>query len=476
MGETPVRSTLREKYCVLIPHPAQPKAFVVPRGDGWALPEFRPEREHPDLPDALPAIRAQLQVDASILYELRRYERAIPGALNIFVLELRTAAWTPTLEGRWIGSADLRDLKMPFAQQRRALQAWLAEVTGSLLPTIELPWWKPGWLTEVEGWLLPEARRLGYTPTGPVERQKSGYTSAIVKLPAVPAELYLKVMAPPLIHEAALLPVLAQQNPPRFPQVLASDVQQGWVLMRDMGGKPLGSNIPPERWMEIARAYAELQVAAAPRLAEWLALGSRDLRRPRLLEEIEYLVAYVPERLRGQNDDPSQPLVADIDVEALQAQGQKLKRLAEEVADTGLPPTLEHGDFHAGNVRVTEDGHILYDWSHATVTYPLVGLGDLLYDDDWFPDQPDFADRVRDVYLQPWTAFQPLSRLQSAYKRSRPLRKLYGAIHQGRLIQAHQERLGRQEYVQETPTGNSFQHLQWWFAEKLQALTRMELE
>src|SRR5207249_2869586 len=109
------------------------------------------------------------------------------------------------------------------------------------------------------------------------------------------------------------------------------------------------------------------------------------------------LIAHVPERLRGQDDDPSQPIVGSIDTVALHAQARKLAWVAAELADFGLPPTLEHGDFHAGNVRVTDDGCIFYDWSHATLTYPLVGLGDLLFDDDWFPDRPDFTDRIVDA-------------------------------------------------------------------------------
>jgi len=282
-------------------------------------------------------------------------------------------------------------------------------------------------------------------------------------------------MAPPLAHEAALLPVLAQQDPAHFPAVLTSQVEQGWLLMRDMGGRSLGSAVPIEGWEKIARAYGELQVASVPRVENWLALGCQDLRLPRLVEEIDFLFAHVPERLRGQNEDLSQPIVGDIDTVALQARAERFKQLAAELAGSGLPPTLEHGDFHAGNVQVTEGGCIFYDWSHATLTYPLSSFGDLLYDDDWFPDQPDFADRMRDAYLQPWTAYQPLPRLQTAFRRAQLLRKLFGAIHQGRLIAAHQQRLGGEDYLQETPTGNSLQHLQWWFAEELQALSRMEL-
>lgn len=466
----------REKYCVLIPHAAEAMAFVVPKEEGWALPEFLPEREWPDLPEALAAIRAQLRIEASILYDLRRFERAIPGPLNVFVLEPQGTAWDPPPEGRWISASALPDLPMPFPQQRRVLQAWLAEAAGEPLPTAGLPWWKPGWLSEVEDWLLPEVSRHGFTPSGPSERVKSGYTAAIVKVPARPADLYLKVIAPPLRHEAALLPALAAMDPTLFPAIPASDADRGWILMHDMGGLSLGSHTPVERWEAIARAYGRLQVAAAPRADEWLAGGCRDLRLPRLGEEIDWLFAHGAERLHGLNEDLSNPSQVTLDTAALQARAGRFKQRVEELAALGLPPTLEHGDFHAGNIRVTPAGCLFYDWSHATVTYPLPGFGDLLFDDDWFPDQPDFADRMRDSYLEPWTVYQPLPRLQAAYERAKPLRKLFGAIHQGRLIAAYQQLLGGQDYVPETPTGNSLLHMQWWFAEKLQTLSRMDLD
>jgi hypothetical protein len=445
---------------------------MLPQGEGWVLPEFLPDREHPELPQAQQAVRAQFGIDAGILYSLRHYEAVIPGPLNLFVLERADADWHPPAGGRWIGTDEMPGLQALFPQQQRVLMAWLAETAGTPAPSLDLPWWEPGWLTDVEGWLLPQVQHLGYTPAGPVERLRSAYTSAIVKVPALPADLYLKMMAPPLAHEAALLPILASQAPARFPSVLMNNTAEGWILMRDMGGRPLDSDVAIERWEEVARAYGEVQLAAAPRIGDWLALGCRDLRLPRLEEEIEHLFAHVPERLRGLNEQLSKPLV--IDVAALQARSAAFKELATQVAGSGLPPSLEHGDFHAGNVQVTEDGCIFYDWSHATLAYPLSDFGDLFYDDDWFPGRPDFADRMRDAYLQPWTAYLPLPELQAAFRQAQPLRKLYAAVQQGRLIAAYQQLLGGQDYVPETPSGNALTHMQWWFADELQALVRME--
>src|SRR5437870_1692356 len=61
-SDTAAKRRIREKYCVLVPHPNEARALVVPGAQGWALPEFVPEREWPDLPEALAAIRAQLHL------------------------------------------------------------------------------------------------------------------------------------------------------------------------------------------------------------------------------------------------------------------------------------------------------------------------------------------------------------------------------------------------------------------------------
>ena len=70
MSRTPnktTKSVVREKYCVLLPHSTEPKTLVVRHGEGWMLPEFLPDREHPELPQAQQAIRAQLKIEAGIL-------------------------------------------------------------------------------------------------------------------------------------------------------------------------------------------------------------------------------------------------------------------------------------------------------------------------------------------------------------------------------------------------------------------------
>jgi hypothetical protein len=413
----------------------------------------------------------QLGLDLTIRYHLRLWEPAIPGPLNVFVGEAASAGWRPTEGAVWIGQGMLDQLKMPFPRQRRVLQAWFAEAVGTPMPALDLSWWETGWLAEVAAWLLPMVGRLGYSVTGSLERLKSSYTSEVVQVPATPGDLYLKVMARPLAREATLLPILAELDPAHLPALLATDARDGWVLMRDMEGQPLGNDVPVEQWEGIARAYGQLQIDSVPLVDRRLALRCLDLRPERLAAEIDWLFSHVPVLLRGLNEQLSRPIV--VDVVALQARAAAFKKIATELAGYGLPMALEHGDFHPLNVRVTKSGCIFYDWSHACVSLPFSGLGDLLFDDDWFPDQPEFPDRVRDAYLQPWTAYAPMARLQASFNLAQRLRTLYAAIHQGRLIAAYQQMLCSPDYIPETPTGVSFHHLQWWLGQKLLTLEQL---
>jgi len=293
--------------------------------------------------------------------------------------------------------------------------------------------------------------------------------SEVVRVPARPADLYLKALPRPFAHEAALLTRLAGQYPDRIPTLVGSEPERRWLVMRDMGGRSLGSDVPIERWVEAAHRYGQLQVEAAARSNQWLALGCPDLRLERLGEEIEALLAHLPERLRGLSNALSAEELA-----GLRALVPAWLRAVEALSRCGIPMSLEHGDLNIYNIRVTHDGPVFFDWSHACLTHPFFGLGDLIEDDDWFPEQSDFRERVRDAYLEAWTGVQPPEELRTAYRLSQPVRGLYLALHQNRVTAAFQEMLGGQDYLPETPTGNWLQYLQWWLAHHLQKLLRPE--
>ena len=70
-----------------------------------------------------------------------------------------------------------------------------------------------------------------------------------------------------------------------------------------------------------------------------------------------------------------------------------------------IPPSIEHGDLHDGNVFVTSSGHAIFDWGDACVTHPfaglLVALNAIAYRFHLEPGAAELV-RLRDAYLEPW--------------------------------------------------------------------------
>jgi len=225
-------SALRERYCALVPHATEPRALLVLGEAGWVLPEFIPDREihHVDLVHAAEVMRAQLGGKFTIRSAVRVPEPAIPGSLNVYVVEPVAAEWTPPAGSRWLGRAAVDEAEMPLPRQRNTLRAWLREVVGEGAPSLPLPCWDSGWFAEVSRWLMPLIRERSYGATGPPILLKSSFMSAVLRVPAAPADLYLKVTLPSLVpREAKLLPILATMAEAHLPAVVAIDPEGNWL-------------------------------------------------------------------------------------------------------------------------------------------------------------------------------------------------------------------------------------------------------
>ncbi|MFL5738406.1 MAG: phosphotransferase family protein [Actinomycetota bacterium] len=174
--------------------------------------------------------------------------------------------------------------------------------------------------------------------------------------------------------------------------VIAHDAGRRWLLMADAGEtfRTLGN--PPERWIEILPAYAELQVEETGHADEHLARGVPDLRLerlPGLYEEV--LGAELP--------------VDAAEKRALESLAPLLPDWCDELAAAGIGPTVQHDDLHMNNVYVKGDSLRVLDWGDSSIAHPffslfetfrfLVALNGLPDDDPWFA-------RLRDAYLEPW--------------------------------------------------------------------------
>ncbi len=153
-----------------------------------------------------------------------------------------------------------------------------------------------------------------------------------------------------------------------------------------------------DRWERMLGVYADVQLRAAGHVEELLGARAPDRRLP---------------GLRRLFDE----LVSSAEHAHLRHLAGKVDELAAELDSYGLPATIDHSDLHAGNVLAPGDRYVIFDWHEAAVTHPFFSM---LVATRWLAHnhgvEPGSADdrRLRDAYLEPWTAYGPRTELRAA--------------------------------------------------------------
>jgi hypothetical protein len=234
----------------------------------------------------------------------------------------------------------------------------------------------------------------------------------VLRVPTNDGDLYFKAVWPPQVHEAPLTAALSSWLPRFTPEVVAVRPVAGWLLLRDAGLR-LREILKHEhgiaRWREVLVRYAEAQIQLADRARLILDLGVPD-RRP----------AVVAEHLAQLLDDPRALRLGLPDGLSVEDHG-RLRELVPRIqsqfamlAGSAIPATLEHNDFHDGNVCLRSGDYRVFDWGDACVTHPFVslrvGLRSIAHTLGLAADGPEITG-LRDAYLEPWTAFAPRTKL-----------------------------------------------------------------
>ena len=189
------------------------------------------------------------------------------------------------------------------------------------------------------------------------------------------------------------------------------------MLTRDAGTRlreHLQSAADLRHWEALLPAYAELQIALAPRVEELLALGVPDTR-----------LATIPGLLEELLDDPD-ALLLDLpdgltsdELRRIRESLPEIRALCLELADYGIPETLQHDDFNDGNICIRRGAHVFFDWGDACVSHPfhtlVVTLRSVAMRLDLEPGGHELL-RLRDAYLEPFGAFAGLDELRVAFE------------------------------------------------------------
>jgi hypothetical protein len=324
---------------------------LVPNADRSALlavdgrlPVVRVEER--GLQAALAALEREHGVRAPFLRFVRRSE---DGGDVTTLLELDAPAADPP--GRWLSleTAEPASVTPVFAD---GVERWLAEVRGGAIPAERPPWARPGWLANAKRWVAEQT-----AVEGEPELIRQWPLSAVHRFATAAGPVYLKAVFSLFRQEPAVSAALAQAHPGDVPAVVATDVDRGWILTRELPG----TDAQGVQACSGVRTTARIQQAWVERVDELASLGCRR---------------------RGLDD--------------LRAEAPELAHLCDRLEEHELPDSLVHGDLHHGNMVVLDDHVAVIDWSDAAIGQPFLDLAPVLM------IGKRHRDALVDAYVESW--------------------------------------------------------------------------
>ena len=229
-------------------------------------------------------------------------------------------------------------------------------------------------------------------PTAPIETAHERPWSTVLRVPLAGGAAWFKACGQVQAFEPRLSAKLFARWPDRVAEVLAYDEQRAWLLLADAGVPVCARGNPPEAWLEVLPLYGELQRGEGAYANDHIAHGVPSLP-----------VSTLPTRYAEllERELPLEPE----EVARLRTFSSRFEQLCAELADDGLPPTVQHDDLHMGNVYELNERRRLLDWGDSSISHPFFSLvvtfrfleerTGLQPRDRWFA-------RLRHAYLEPW--------------------------------------------------------------------------
>jgi hypothetical protein len=408
-------------YFVLIPDETGERVLITPTESGWSLPHLAIADNFwwQDVGPVNRAAREQLDLGATTLCCFRIiHDAAAQAVRHVFALEPQQ--WNGHLpeNGRWVSAAELEGVNLSVPEQRATIADWLTQSTDAV------PWYRPGWQAEPLHWAREQLAGLGFALIGEPVQVRSWERSSLWHFPTANGLVYFKAVAEAFGYEPKLSQALAEWATEHVAPVLAVEPERRWLLMGGAGQNSLLRDRDPAHWEAALRQYAQLQIALSPRVDDLLALGVPDRRLETLPGYIEALLADTA----ALKNSPTG--LADDEIASLRRCEPELHAACRALAASGIPASLEHGDFASGQIMaVPNGGYRFIDWSDSSLSFPFFSL--LFF---WaelegsFDDLTGVPERLRAAYLEPWTAFASVSELVELYQLAMRVAPLHHAL------------------------------------------------
>lgn len=443
----------RYDYFLLLTLDNPRRVLLWPAAGGWTAPEYEPGpggwfqlmgREINTVASE------KLGLPVTTLEVLMGGRRESNGRIvKAYFLEGHDLAWTPPEGCRWVTLADLDSVELAEPQLKPHLQNWLAgsERVADPAQPPKPGWYHHGWLAEVTIWTRQKLAERSVNLSGRLEQIKTWSISCVLRVPTDAGDYYFKATPQVFAREPYLTAFLAERYPLHFPRITAIEAEPGWMLMPDFNAPNIEDVHDITAWEEVLRQYSRFQIDSLPLTETLLEKGGRDRRLDKLGQQLAEVVAdrasLVPNSEFGLTADELARLDALVPV--LQAQMAELDAF-------GLPMAVTHGDLNSRNVACPEnEPYIFYDWTDLTISHPFFDLDAFLESDMAFAEEiPNWKERLRNAYLEAWTAYLPKEQLIRAFELTDRLAIMVQALNYHWIV-TRIEKSGRWEFESDVP-------------------------
>ncbi len=292
-----------------------------------------------------------------------------------------------------------------------------------------LPWEDKNWLEEMYAWLRISLAKHDLEISEKPLLVRSAPWSVVYCVPTTQGKYYFKALCPALGYEPPLTRQLSLWQPDLIQPVIEIEPGRGWMLMPD-GGTTLRQVLENDSslnyWKKILPVYARFQQAMIPHQQELLRLGVHDRRLQMLPGLAQQLAADRDAMCIGQPDG-----LSPAEYESLVGVLPKIQTLCDMLAQFNIPETLQHDDFHDGNIFVLQNDYRFFDWAESFIAHPfftlVVTMRSIAYRFELAENAPELLE-LEDLYLREWQEYTSLDQLHKALDLAMTLGRINRAL------------------------------------------------
>lgn len=403
-------------YYLIIPHPSEKRFLLIKELFGWTLPHFIPDEHHRGVVEHInQAAKKLLGIHATTCQAIDiDFDSQLKRGTRAYIMDNLDPNWQPDEQTvMWATLADMAELELAVPTHLGILREWQHWIWTNEKNPSRVAWSRVGWYERASDWIREQLGQLAIE-VNHIRQQRSWVRSCVMRIETDAGNFYFKAVPSMFSYEPVISRVLHLRHPRNAPEVIAVDIDNAWLLMREFEGTPLNRIIDLSMWESSLKTFAEIQIDLVPRTQNLIGLGFPDRHVDQMVSQLDHLLSDLPLYL---NED---------EVNELEGYRSQIRDLCWDLLEYDIPLSLGHGDFWAGNVMVNMSRCVFFDWSESSVTHPFFDLAFFMSGlNKYLADNRTIYHRLRDAYLDPWVIYMDLDKLTAAFELAKPLTALH---------------------------------------------------